>query len=749
MGKVVEKRKKKGRPSLMDIQNRALKERQQQQQPEKRSNSSAHNSSSNCKSSTTVPLRRSTRRHPNVSPERDNGEELSRGKRREKKMKLVLKLPTSQNSPRDSGDSDTELNAEDEDDNHDLAASNQKELKIKAIGDGSGIEECDKEEKPVSTTKEASKQQGTQLYSGLSTPLPDKKLLLFILDRLQKKDRYGVFSEPVDLNELPDYLDIVEHPMDFSTVRKKLADGVYAYLEQFEKDVFLICSNAMEYNAPYTIYFRQAQSIQELAKKNFENLRQGSDDNEPECKVERRGRPPTKNSKKHLGRTSLEHAGLDFSTDATLATGAESNIDMRKITPLLDKSGFSDPSGQSYSSQNNFSLLERNDDTLGFNFKGNLTKHGKKQVILDDNRRNNYKQYQTLPGGQEPSVDNAFSSERNLMPIGFHAEYGYARSLARFASNLGPAAWKMASKNVEKALPSGFKFGPGWVGENDIALRPLVQLSPAAGPSSSAGPLFPRESSYPVETCSTTEPKGEGEKLSEKLQGQGLSEKPSVSSALIDNLSKPPPQSTFPSLSTVDRSSDSCVEKTQVIERLNTLTGLKALDSSLNAIRPRPPFQNTQSKPLHPGMNGVNGTYGFNLPAQMAKIGGAAPLSGFNFQSPQMLEAVSRTKTKFALPSTSHAINSEETKVFGNSSAAHPSSLLPPSGGEALRSTRPVLLLQSSWQGSQPQEKPDSIFSPQPKPDSVPPELNMGFQSSGSPSSRQLDSVQLDLALQL
>lgn len=36
------------------------------------------------------------------------------------------------------------------------------------------------------------------------------------------------------LVQLPDYHDIIEHPMDFSTVRKKLDGGAYANLEQFE-----------------------------------------------------------------------------------------------------------------------------------------------------------------------------------------------------------------------------------------------------------------------------------------------------------------------------------------------------------------------------------------------------------------------------------------------------------------------------------------------------------------------------------
>lgn len=34
--------------------------------------------------------------------------------------------------------------------------------------------------------------------------------------------------------QLPDYHDVIEHPMDFATVRKKLANGAYPMLEQLE-----------------------------------------------------------------------------------------------------------------------------------------------------------------------------------------------------------------------------------------------------------------------------------------------------------------------------------------------------------------------------------------------------------------------------------------------------------------------------------------------------------------------------------
>jgi bromodomain-containing protein 7/9 len=85
-------------------------------------------------------------------------------------------------------------------------------------------------------------------------------------------------------------------------------------------------------------------------------LRQDSDDNEPEPKVVRRGRPPTKNLKKPLGRPSLERAGSEFS-DATLATGAEN-----AILSNYDRSRNNDVYA-SWLADNKF---ERNDDLTGF-----------------------------------------------------------------------------------------------------------------------------------------------------------------------------------------------------------------------------------------------------------------------------------------------------------------------------------------------------------------------------------------------
>ncbi|KAM7513987.1 hypothetical protein LguiA_003570 [Lonicera macranthoides] len=328
---------------------------------------------------------------------------------------------------------------------------------------------------------------GSALESGPTTPLPGKKLLVFILDRLQKKDTHGVFSEPVDPEELPDYHDIIQHPMDFGTVRKKLDNGVYSNLEELEADVLLICSNAMQYNPPNTVFFRQARSIQELAKRDFENLRQEGDDGELQPKVVRRGRPPTKHLKKPLAGSPVDRVGPEHSSGATLATGEDNSMgsnayNLRK-GPALHRLQSADASTTSHRSRNgeNYSelLTNWNDEFPASILKADM-KYGNKQFSLDETRRDTYKEFNPSSStGSEPfALYNLGGDMKQLMAVGLHSEHGYARSLARFAANLGPVVWKVASKKFSSVLPPGVKFGPGLVGEN---ASPTSQSRPRNG----------------------------------------------------------------------------------------------------------------------------------------------------------------------------------------------------------------------------------------------------------------------------
>ncbi|KAA8535922.1 hypothetical protein F0562_028400 [Nyssa sinensis] len=715
MGKAVGKRrKKKGRPSHLDLQKPSLKDQQHQNQRPYQQQKLNPNSNFKTSAITPNPRRRSTRRNPNldgISPveyntdtaDEDDDEDLN-GKPREKKLKLVLKLPPQRSSLNSTSlNSNSDSNAED-----DVVTMNHKKRKINAIGDGSGQNDTEKALKHVSASNPTNPLQG--LFNGLpqllpthkhvdmgpSTSLPDKKLLMFILDRLQKKDTYGVFSEPVDPNELPDYHEVIEHPMDFGTLKKNLAGGVYANLEQLEKDVFLICSNAMQYNAPDTIYFRQARSIQELAKKNFENLRQGSNDNEPEHKIVRRGRPPTKNLKKQIMGPSLERAGLEFSSDATLATGAEnttwSKSDPRKGV-LSGKLGLTDLPGRSFHGSRNSEVysgwlvehkFERNDEFAGSMSKGNWIKQGKKQAAYEENRRNTYKQSHLPASLRESSVLTTFDGERKqLLAVGLHAEYGYARSLAHFAANLGPVVWKVASKKIEKSLPPGVNFGSGWVGENEAVRQKLLLLpSPTPVQLSPSRPVsLPGISSFAAATPSTVEMKDGKSSETESWERENFSEKhmTSTQSAIDSHPSKPllPSHPTSSSPIVANRYPEPIAESAEAVRGLNSHSGFNVLSSSVGAMRPHPPAW--LNPVFHPGMNGLNG---FNLATQMEKVMGSVRPTGINLQSSQVADTVSRRNSNFVSPATSNCLNSEDSKLLENTRAINSSTSLPNFGCE-------------------------------------------------------------------
>ncbi|PIA56844.1 hypothetical protein AQUCO_00700890v1 [Aquilegia coerulea] len=733
MGKIVEKKKKKGRPSLLDIQKRNLREQQQQQQQQNRkhqTNPIIPNSNSNpnfINSSNSDLNRRFTRQNPKLDEITDKSVSIVAGeddefdsnqKKKEKKLqKVVLKVHSQLNR---SSINSSSLNSKLSSNGSDSIVESDNSLKkrkINAIDGRSGYEDSQKEEEHSFVSKSTDTPLGMAMESVPTTPLPDKKLLVFILDRLQKKDTYRVFSEPVDPKELPDYHDIVEHPMDFATVRKKLSSGAYANLEQFEKDVFLICSNAMIYNSSDTIYFRQARSIQELAKRDFDNLRQESDDNGSQPKIVRRGRPPTKNLKKRLGRPPIERAGSGLSSDVNLANAGDKNIgsfDLRRGPPDSEAVAWS--------------ALEANDDCPASVFKGISTKFGKKHYVLDENRRNTYKQSHTFANGHSQSVLATFDGEKKqLMAVGLHMEHGFARSLARFAATLGPIAWRIASKKIERALPAGVKFGPGWVGENETT------SSQSSIPVRVPGQFLPQQKSLP--SSSSTAP------TTLDVQVERFSERhdPLNNSSSGHYMKRINSQSIVASSSSLaGTSSEPTTGSKQPIGGLASESGVSFISSKNDGIRHNPSFQVKQGPVRNTSMNGFIGA--LQNPASQIDnlVRPILPDGDTVSRHSEVHETVTGTNNKLVQPMLNTHIELEDTKLSGCSSTIKSTiksdSSLVDTGGEAQAGTG-MGLQQSSWQESSEQQKFDS----------VPPDLNVRFQSPGSPTLTQ----QPDLALQL
>ena len=58
---------------------------------------------------------------------------------------------------------------------------------------------------------------------------------------INRKDAYGFFLEPVDTEMVTDYLTIIKQPMDFGTMRRKVAKNEYQTMDLFKVNHSLIC----------------------------------------------------------------------------------------------------------------------------------------------------------------------------------------------------------------------------------------------------------------------------------------------------------------------------------------------------------------------------------------------------------------------------------------------------------------------------------------------------------------------------
>ncbi|RKP22227.1 Bromodomain-containing protein, partial [Syncephalis pseudoplumigaleata] len=95
-----------------------------------------------------------------------------------------------------------------------------------------------------------------------------------VIRELQKKSHIDYsfpFLEPVDwvAMKLPDYPTIIKHPMDISTIRKKLDEGAYASASEFEADVRLMFDNCYRYNPEGTPVNMMGHKLQHVFEKKW------------------------------------------------------------------------------------------------------------------------------------------------------------------------------------------------------------------------------------------------------------------------------------------------------------------------------------------------------------------------------------------------------------------------------------------------------------------------------------------------
>jgi len=85
-----------------------------------------------------------------------------------------------------------------------------------------------------------------------------------VLEHLEELDTQEIFADPVDPDEVPDYLDIVKVPMDFSKMKEKMELFEYPVIDDFEKDFNLMVGNCLAYNERETIFYRAGTKMRDL-----------------------------------------------------------------------------------------------------------------------------------------------------------------------------------------------------------------------------------------------------------------------------------------------------------------------------------------------------------------------------------------------------------------------------------------------------------------------------------------------------
>jgi bromodomain and PHD finger-containing protein 1 len=93
--------------------------------------------------------------------------------------------------------------------------------------------------------------------------IPFNIFLKNVLSKLEEKDTNSFFAEPVNIEEVPDYLQFVHNPMDFSTMKAKIDKNFYNSFDLFEKDFNLIIENCLFYNEKDTVYHKSALKLRE------------------------------------------------------------------------------------------------------------------------------------------------------------------------------------------------------------------------------------------------------------------------------------------------------------------------------------------------------------------------------------------------------------------------------------------------------------------------------------------------------
>mmetsp|Transcript_8638 Transcript_8638/g.11276 ORF Transcript_8638/g.11276 Transcript_8638/m.11276 type:complete len:91 (+) Transcript_8638:1050-1322(+) len=77
------------------------------------------------------------------------------------------------------------------------------------------------------------------------------------------------FRAPVDIREVPDYMEVVKEPIDLTMIKGRLTAGYYKSKEMMQLDLNKMMDNCRTYNDKTTVFFKEANVLQVFVDKLF------------------------------------------------------------------------------------------------------------------------------------------------------------------------------------------------------------------------------------------------------------------------------------------------------------------------------------------------------------------------------------------------------------------------------------------------------------------------------------------------
>lgn len=92
-----------------------------------------------------------------------------------------------------------------------------------------------------------------------------KSDLLALVRKIEEQQFAWPFREPVDTQEVTDYLDVVTDPIDLQTIEKRIRKGEwYKSKKMLHADLILMVNNCKLYNDPESTYYECAVNLEKF-----------------------------------------------------------------------------------------------------------------------------------------------------------------------------------------------------------------------------------------------------------------------------------------------------------------------------------------------------------------------------------------------------------------------------------------------------------------------------------------------------